>query len=60
MVEAPNIHAVYLERGLRTLLIIGAALLLARAWNIDLIQLTADDSPDTRLCAAWSAPSSSC
>ena len=47
--EAPTIHAVYLERGLRTLLIIGAALLLARAWHIDLIELTANDSPDTRL-----------
>jgi small-conductance mechanosensitive channel len=48
-VEAPSIHAVYLERGLRTVLIIGAALLLARAWHIDLIELTADDTSSTRL-----------
>jgi small-conductance mechanosensitive channel len=46
--EPPTIHAVYLERGLRALLIIGAALLVARAWNIDLIGLTADVRPDTR------------
>jgi small-conductance mechanosensitive channel len=47
--EAPSIHAVYLERGLRTVLIIGAALLLARAWHIDLIELTATDTASTKL-----------
>ncbi len=47
--RAPVMAAVALERGLRAVLIIGAALLLAYAWNIDLIALTARDTVATRL-----------
>jgi small-conductance mechanosensitive channel len=46
---APVLAAVALERGLRAALIIVAALLLATAWDIDLIQLTARDTFATRL-----------
>ncbi len=46
---APILAAVALERGLRAGLIIGAALLLAYVWNIDLIELTARDTVATRL-----------
>jgi small-conductance mechanosensitive channel len=46
---APILAAVALERGLRAALIILAALLLASAWEIDLIQLTARDTVATRL-----------
>ncbi len=46
---APVMAAVALERGLRAGLIIGAALLLAYAWKIDLIALTARDTVSTRL-----------
>jgi small-conductance mechanosensitive channel len=46
---APILAAVALERGLRAALIILAALFLARAWDIDLIQLTARDTVATRL-----------
>lgn len=46
---APIMAAVALERGLRAALIILAALFLAYAWNIDLIQLTARDTVATRL-----------
>ncbi|WP_150117752.1 hypothetical protein [Microvirga vignae] len=51
--EGPSIHRgvleVCLERGLRALLIVGAALWLADAWGIDLIELTARDTLLTRL-----------
>ncbi len=47
--RAPVLAAVALERGLRALLIIGAALALAYAWDIDLIALTASDTVATRL-----------
>ena len=46
---APVLAAVALERGLRGGLIIGAALLLAYVWQIDLIELTARDTVATRL-----------
>jgi moderate conductance mechanosensitive channel len=45
----PSVRAVALERGLRAALIIGAALLLAYAWQIDLVALTASDTLFTRL-----------
>ena len=47
--RAPVLAAVALERGLRAVLIIGAALALAYAWEIDLIALTARDNVATRL-----------
>jgi small-conductance mechanosensitive channel len=47
--RAPVMAAVALERGLRAFLVIGAALLLAYAWQIDLIALTARDNVATRL-----------
>jgi moderate conductance mechanosensitive channel len=47
--SAPILAAVALERGLRAALIILAALSLAYAWEIDLIQLTARDTVATRL-----------
>jgi small-conductance mechanosensitive channel len=40
---------VCLDRGLRLLLIIGAALLLAKAWHVDLIAMTMADTLTTRL-----------
>jgi moderate conductance mechanosensitive channel len=45
----PSVRAVSLERGLRAALIIGAALVLAHAWQIDLVALTASDTLFTRL-----------
>ena len=45
----PSVRAVILERGLRAVLIIGAALLLAHAWQVDLVDLTASDTLFTRL-----------
>jgi moderate conductance mechanosensitive channel len=45
----PGVAATSLARGLRALLIIGAALLLAWAWEIDLVALTARDTLATRL-----------
>ena len=47
--EVPSIYAVSLERGLRAALIIGGALVLATAWRIDLVELTASDTLFTRL-----------
>ena len=47
--EIPTVQAVLLERGLRAVLIIGAALLLAHAWHIDLTALAANDTAVTRL-----------
>ena len=46
---APDVIATSLGRGLRAVFIIGAALLLAWAWNIDLVALTASDTLATRL-----------
>jgi small-conductance mechanosensitive channel len=46
---APGVIAASLGRGLRALLIIGAALLLAWAWQVDLGALTARDTAPTRL-----------
>jgi small-conductance mechanosensitive channel len=49
---AANHHelgAVYLDRGIRALLIVAAALFLAGVWNIDLIELTSRDTVATRL-----------
>jgi small-conductance mechanosensitive channel len=48
-VGTPILAAVALERGLRAIVIIGAALLLAYVWQIDLIELTARDTMATRL-----------
>jgi small-conductance mechanosensitive channel len=50
--EASSDHSltvVYLERGLRAALIVGAACLLAYAWQIDLVELTSHDTLLTRL-----------
>ena len=45
----PSVVAASLARGLRVLLVIGGALLLARAWHIDLIQLTSGDTVPARV-----------
>lgn len=45
----PMLAAVILERGLRAALIVGAVLLLARGWDVDLVALTARDTLATRL-----------
>ncbi len=45
----PSVRAVCFERGLRAALIIGAALLLAHAWQVDLGALTAGDTLFTRV-----------
>ncbi|HET6221046.1 MAG TPA: mechanosensitive ion channel family protein, partial [Dongiaceae bacterium] len=47
--SAPGVIAASLGRGLRALFIIGAALLLAWAWQVDLGALTARDTVPTRL-----------
>jgi small-conductance mechanosensitive channel len=47
--SAPSIAAACLERGLRVLLIVGAALLLVQVWDIDLTQLTSRDTTFSRL-----------
>jgi small-conductance mechanosensitive channel len=44
-----RIIEVCLDRGLRALLIIGAAFLLAKAWHIDLAAMTMQDTMTTRL-----------
>ena len=38
----PSVATVCVERGVRALLIAGAVLLLARAWHVDLVELTSD------------------
>jgi len=48
-IETPDLLVVALERGVRAALIIGATLLLAQAWNVDLVALTASDTLSTRL-----------
>ena len=45
----PGLLAVSLGRGLRAVLIVGAVLLLARAWHVDLAEVTAGDTFTTRL-----------
>jgi small-conductance mechanosensitive channel len=45
----PGVLAVSLGRGLRALLIVGAVLLLAWAWHVDLADVTAGDTLTTRL-----------
>jgi small-conductance mechanosensitive channel len=47
--EAPRMYVVATERGLRAILIILFALLLARAWHLDLGALTESDTLATRL-----------
>lgn len=47
--SAPGLMAVFLDRGLRALLIVGAALLLAHTWQIDLVEMTGRDTLLTRL-----------
>ncbi len=47
--EAKGVHVVGVERGVRALLIIGFALLLAWGWGVDLRALTASDTLATRL-----------
>ena len=44
----PSVVAVCIERGMRALLIIGAAALLAWGWGIDLVHLAAGDTEFTR------------
>jgi hypothetical protein len=45
---APSVIAVSLERGLRALLIIGAAAVLAWGWGIDLVHIAGQDTPFSR------------
>jgi small-conductance mechanosensitive channel len=47
-----SVHAVCLERGVRLVLIVGAAAWLAHVWNIDLIALTDRDTLATRALRA--------
>jgi moderate conductance mechanosensitive channel len=47
--SAPGLMAVFLDRGIRALLIVGAALLLAHTWQIDLVEMTGRDTLLTRL-----------
>jgi len=47
--EPRSVLAVCLERGARALLIIGAVLNLAWAWDIDLVEMTSRDTLATRL-----------
>jgi small-conductance mechanosensitive channel len=44
-----ELEAVYLDRGIRALLIVGAALFLARVWGIDLGDMTSRDTVVTRI-----------
>jgi small-conductance mechanosensitive channel len=53
---AKSLLAVLVERGLRAAILIGAALFLARMWEVDLTALTASDTVITRLArGAFSA-----
>src|SRR5215212_55263 len=47
--STPGLLAIYLDRGIRALLIIGAALLLVQAWELDLVEMTGRDTLLTRL-----------
>ena len=44
-----DLRAVYLDRGLRALLVVGAAFFLAYGWQIDLVELTSRDTLLDRL-----------
>ncbi len=43
-VRSPSLTTVYVERGLRAILILAAGLFLARLWEIDVIPLTGQDT----------------
>lgn len=43
-----DLHAVYLDRGLRAFLVAGAAIFLAYVWEIDLVELINRDTLITR------------
>lgn len=47
--EEGALAAVYLERGVRALLIIAAAVVLARAWHVDFAEMTSRDTLPIRL-----------
>ncbi|MBX3500009.1 MAG: mechanosensitive ion channel family protein [Alphaproteobacteria bacterium] len=47
--EVPGVGTVVLERGLRALIVVGAVFLLARAWGVEIGELTSGDSVWTRL-----------
>ena len=47
--NVPSVLTVSIERGARALLIIGAVVLLARAWQVDFVSLTMQDTLFTRL-----------
>lgn len=47
--EETGLTAVYLDRSVRALLIAGAVLLLAHAWDVDLVEMTSRDTLLTRL-----------
>ncbi|WP_395455586.1 mechanosensitive ion channel family protein [Azospirillum melinis] len=47
--EGPHLGAVYLDRGVRSLLIAGAAFVLAHAWHIDIAEMASHDTLLTRL-----------
>ena len=49
--DLSRLQSVFVERGVRAALIIGAALLLARAWHIDLGNLAAEETVSSRLLA---------
>jgi len=45
----PSVAAAVVERGVRAALLVGGILIVARAWDLDLRQLTATESVETRL-----------
>jgi moderate conductance mechanosensitive channel len=47
--QSASLTTVYVERGLRALIILAGALFLARFWEVDLVQLTGRETPLTRL-----------
>jgi small-conductance mechanosensitive channel len=47
--EPPSVAAAVIGRGVRAALLIGGILMVARAWNLDLRQLTAAENVETRL-----------
>jgi moderate conductance mechanosensitive channel len=47
--RSASLATIYVERGLRALLILAAALFLAHFWEVDLLQLTGRDTLMTRL-----------
>src|SRR5690606_29072604 len=44
-----GLTAVYVDRGVRAILIVGAALLLAHTWTLDLVEMTSRDTLLVRL-----------